>query len=218
MFGFSLDKNTPLSSAPFTQQAASYRKLRGLKYNENRQRISTCMFEGINTTGLPLFPNLTWIWFLLPEHHNLVNIDIDLVSSPRTSQSYQCSNSMPSPTTDVASNPWQSSQLAHPSYFNNPACRHFIPVRILTPSPLPQGVAGGVENHPLFRLSPPPLPPHINAHALLHTLHTFYLPLPLHLPHDPPYFCAIMNSLSIKNRYKFFGAGRLSAVELVLTT
>ena len=24
-----------------------------------------------------------------------------------------------------------------------------------------------------------------------------FLPLPLALPHDPPYFCAIMNSLSI---------------------
>ena len=42
-----------------------------------------------------------------------------MVSSPRTSQSSQYSNSMRSPTTDVASN--QSSQLAHPSYFSNPA-------------------------------------------------------------------------------------------------
>ena len=33
----------------------------------------------------------------------------------------------------------------------------------------------------------------------IHTLHTFYLPLPLPPPHEPPYFCAIMNSLSIKN-------------------
>ena len=47
------------------------------------------------------------------------NFDIDLVSSPRTSQSSQFSDSMPSPTTGVASN--QSSQLAHPSYFSNPA-------------------------------------------------------------------------------------------------
>ena len=56
----------------------------------------------------------------------------------------------------------------------------------------------GVENHPLLRLSPPPLLPHINAHALIHTLHTFYLPLQLPPPHDPPYFCAFMNSRSIK--------------------
>ena len=31
-------------------------------------------------------------------------------------------------------------------------------------------------------------------------LHTFYLPLPLPPPHDLPYFCAIMNSPSIKTR------------------
>ena len=68
-----------------------------------------------------------------------------------------------------------------------------------TNSPLPQGVAGGVGNHLLLRLSPQPLLPHINAHALIHTLHTSYLPLPLPPPHDQPYFCALMNSLSIKN-------------------
>ena len=93
MFGFSLDENTPQSSAPSTQQAANYRKLRGQKHNENHQRILTYIFEGIttvkllvsvellstwlvsystpnglssfNTTGLPLFPK----------------IDLDLVSS-----------------------------------------------------------------------------------------------------------------------------------------
>ena len=65
---------------------------------------------------------------------------------------------------------------------------------------LPQGVAGGFENHLLLRLSPPPLLPHINAHALIHTLHTSYLPLPLPPPHDLPYFCALMNSLSIKKK------------------
>ena len=83
IFGFSLDKNTPQSSAPSTQQAANYRKLLGQKYNDNRQRISTCIFEGIttriygitfnltcsrqytkwlssfDTIGLPLFPILT---------------------------------------------------------------------------------------------------------------------------------------------------------------
>ena len=129
---------------------------------------------------------------------------MDLVSSPRTSQSSQLSNSMPSPTTNVASN--QSSQLAHPPCSRNPALmgdstatsRHLI--WILTPSPLPQGVTGGVKNHPLLRLSPPPLPPQINAHTLIHTPHTLYLPLPLPPPRDQPYFCqcAKMNSLSIK--------------------
>ena len=74
-------------------------------------------------------------------------------------------------------------------------CSHFM--QILTPSPLPQGVAGGVENHPLLSLSPPPLPPHINADTLMHTLHTFYLHWRWPPPHDPPCFCAIMNSLSM---------------------
>ena len=37
-------------------------------------------------------------------------------------------------------------------------------------------VRGGDENHPLLRHSPPPLPPFINAHTLVHTLHIFYLP------------------------------------------
>ena len=96
MFGFSLVENTPKSSAPSTQQAANYHELRGQKYNKNHQRVLTHIFEGIttlslellstwpvphrtpnglnsiDTTGLPLFLNLTWIWFLLPEHHNLL--------------------------------------------------------------------------------------------------------------------------------------------------
>ena len=46
----------------------------------------------------------------------------------------------------------------------------------------PQGVEGGVKNHPPLRLFPPPLPLHINAPALIHALHIFYLPLPLPLP------------------------------------
>ena len=37
-----------------------------------------------------------------------------------------------------------------------------------------QGVTGGVENHPLLRLSPPPLPPHINAHTL--TIYPYHRP------------------------------------------
>ena len=48
MFGFSLNENTPQSPAQSAQQAANYRKLRGQRYNENRQRILTCIF-GITT-------------------------------------------------------------------------------------------------------------------------------------------------------------------------
>ena len=101
---------------------------------------------------------------------------------------------MPSPTTDVASN--QRSQLAHPSYFSNPAPMklalpwlHLDTISLPTPTRFRRR-----------RREPSPSPPaHINAHALRHTLHTFYLPLPLppHT-HDPPYFYAIMSSLSFK--------------------
>ena len=78
-------------------------------------------------------------------------------------------------------------------------CNHFI--WILTPFPLPQGVAGGIKNHPLLCLSPLHLRTHINTHALIHTLHTFYLPL--QLPPHRPYFSAIMNSLLIGQNTKF---------------
>ena len=96
---------------------------------------------------------------------------------------------MRSPTTDVAST--QSSELAHPSYFSNPALlddNNLPSLHVDSDNSLQTPTRGSVENHPL---------PHINAQALIHTLHTFYLPLPLPPPHDPPYFCALMNSLSI---------------------
>ena len=54
------------------------------------------------------------------------------------------------------------------------------------------------EPSPSPPLSPASSTP-INAHALIHTLHTSYLPLPLPPPHDQPYFCALMNSLSIRD-------------------
>ena len=58
--------------------------------------------------------------FLRPSPYgHLHKFDMDLVASPRTSQSSQSSNSMHSPTIYVASN--QSSQLEHSSYFSNPA-------------------------------------------------------------------------------------------------
>ena len=97
----------------------------------------------------------------------------------------------------------QSSELAQPSYFSNPALMddNNLPSLNVDTNSLPTPTRGrGVENHPLLRLSPPPLLPHINAHALIHTLHTSYLPLPLPPPHDQPYFCALMNSLSIQKK------------------
>ena len=117
MFGFSLDENVPsVFGNPATcQQAANYRILWGQKYNENHQRILTCIFEGMisngqssfNTTWLPL----SWIWILLLEHQNRY--------TPRTSQPFQFSNSMPSPTTHAT--PIQFSQLEQPSCSSNPS-------------------------------------------------------------------------------------------------
>ena len=96
-------------------KAANYRKLWSQKYNENHQRILTCIFEGMisngqssfNTTCLPLL----WIWILLLEHQNRY--------APRTSQPFQFSNSMPSPTTHAT--PIQFSQLEQPSCSSNPS-------------------------------------------------------------------------------------------------
>ena len=178
MFRFSLDEmgwneNTPWSSAPSTHQAANYRKtlrpkIRKLSKNFDMYlRRHNHSIYGISHNWSPIIPRF----------------DLDVVYSLRTSQSSQVSNWMPSPKTDVASN--QSSQLAQPSYFSNPALMdssNLPSLHLDTNSPLPQGVAGGVKNHPLLRLSPPPLPPHINAHALIYMLQTFYLPLPLHPP------------------------------------
>ena len=127
MFGFSLVENTPQSSAPSTQHAANYRKLRGQKYNENRQKKLTYIFEGLTTRIYGITFNLTCSpqytkWFEQLRHNwspIIPKFDMILVSSPRTSQSSQFSDLMRSPTTDVASD--QSSQLAHSSYFSNPA-------------------------------------------------------------------------------------------------
>ena len=109
MFGFSLDENTSQSSAPSTQQAANYRKLQGQKYNENCQRILTCIFKGITTClyGItfnltcsprytkwfeqlrhnwsPIVPKFDLIWFkfLLPERHKLLNSAIQCAAPPQ---------------------------------------------------------------------------------------------------------------------------------------
>ena len=111
MFGFSLDENTPQSSAQSTQQEANYRTLQGQKYDENSQRILTCIFKGITTRVYGITFNLTCSpqynkWFeanFEQLRHNwspiIPKYDMDLVSSPRTSQSSQFSNSMRSPTT-----------------------------------------------------------------------------------------------------------------------
>ena len=150
----------------------------------------TSIFKGITTRIYGIIISLTcsplYIKWFEQLGHNwspiITKIDMmDLVSSHRTPQSSQFSNSMPSPTTSVASN--QSSQLEHSSDFSNPSLKmkeassHFI--IILSPSPHLQGL-GGVENHPLLSLSPQPLPPHIKAHSYIRFTAPIYpCPCPL---------------------------------------
>ena len=106
-------------SAPTTQQETNYHKLCGQKHNEDSQ-ILTCHLEGINTCIYRITCNLTCSpqhtkWFeQLP--HNwppiIPKFDMDLVFSPRKSQSPEFSNSMPSPTTHATSD-WISQLAIH---------------------------------------------------------------------------------------------------------
>ena len=196
MFGFSLDENTPQSPAPSTQQAANYLKLRGQKYIENSQRILTCISEGITTSIYGITFNLTCSpqytnWFeqlhqnwspIIPN----LKFDMDLVSSPRTSQSSQFSNSMPSPTTDAASNQnladtpillqesstnvRQQAAITSSGYLLPPRSHNglqevlrtipfsFSPPRLFHPTSMPMHSYFTLSIYP-YHCHPPPLPP-----------------------------------------------------------
>jgi hypothetical protein len=62
-FGFPIEGNAPTNlsncSPPSTQQTIDYRRLRGLKYHENRLRLLTCVYECITTRILGQTFNLT---------------------------------------------------------------------------------------------------------------------------------------------------------------
>ena len=68
-FGFSIDSpaNVALAqcSPPSTQQENDYRRLRGLKYHENRLRLLICVFEGVTTRIIGQTFNLT----CSPDYH-----------------------------------------------------------------------------------------------------------------------------------------------------
>ena len=127
----------------------------------------------------------------------LPQFDMDLGFSPRKSQSSQFSNSMPSPTATIAST--KSSQLAHPSYFSNPVLMddsnlpslHLDTNPPLTPT---RGRRRRREPFPSQSFSPAPSTPHQRPRT--HTYASHFLFTLTH-PHDLPFFCAIMNSLSI---------------------
>jgi hypothetical protein len=62
-FGLAIDSPANVASAqcspPSTQQENDYRRLRGLKYHENRLRLLTCVFEGVTTRIIGQTFNLT---------------------------------------------------------------------------------------------------------------------------------------------------------------
>ena len=157
-----------------------------------------------NYLQLDLLPT----WFEQLQHNWSLKFDLHLVSSPRTSQSSQFSDLMPSSTIHLASPSQkasnQRSQLEHPSYFSNPSPmdeRNKLSLYLDTFS-LPTPTKGrwrqwrGIKKHPLLHHSPQPLPPHINTHPLIHMLHIFYQPLPLP-PLSWPSLLLCINEVSI---------------------
>jgi hypothetical protein len=114
-FGFTIDPPAQdlmsQSSPPSTQQEDDYRRLRGLKYHENRLRLLTCVFEGITTRIIGQTFNLT----CSPEYHRwlettrhnwlpmLPTYDFasqDQISSQNSSQS--TSQSRPTTSSDMS--------------------------------------------------------------------------------------------------------------------
>ena len=91
------------------------------------------------TTSISLFPNLIWIWFLLPEHHNvLIKKSMPILQPMQLLTKFLSWNNHSVP---AIHHKWTKAM-----------CRHFI--CMLTHCVQIQGVAGGVENHPLLRLLP----------------------------------------------------------------
>ena len=52
---------------------SSTTSIHAITFNLNCSLQYNNVSGSLNPIGLPLCPNLIWIWFLLPEHHNLVN-------------------------------------------------------------------------------------------------------------------------------------------------
>ena len=152
-----------------------------------------------NYFQLDLFPTVhQMVWAASTQLVSITpKFDLDLVSSPRTSQSSQFSNSMRNPTTDVA----QSSQLAHPSYFSNPALMDGSNLQSLhvntnsLPTPT-KGLRGRREPSPSPPLSPASSTPHQRPHT-----HTYGFILSIYPYHCPTLFlCNIEFSINLKKK------------------
>ena len=153
-------------------------------------------------------------------------VDMELIFSPRTSQLSLFRISLPSPTIHTSSHqishleqpssPSNQSQmdennlpLPHMDDDSSHLQRTAIGVEIYTLLQLFTPASSAPHQRPRIHTyashflsahsscSPQPLLLRINAPESIHTLHIFYLPLPLPFPHYPPYFCALMNSLSM---------------------
>ena len=138
------------------------------------------------TFNLTCYPQYTkWFEQLQNDWSPIIpKFDMDMVSFPRTSQSSQFSNSMPNTTTDVAN---QSSQLAHPSYFRNPALMDDsnLPSLHLDTNSLPNPSRGRRrrrEQSPSPPLSPASSTPHQRPRT--HT-YAFYFLSTLTIPPPP---------------------------------
>ena len=128
--------------------------------------------------------------------------DLDLVSSPRTSQPSQFSNSMRSPFTDVAST--QSSELAQPSYFSNPALMddNNLPSLNVDTNSLPTPTRGR-----RWRREPSPSPPLSPASSIPHQRprnHTYashFLSTLTIAPSPWPALLVCINEFSINQKF-----------------
>ena len=177
-----------LTLSPLTQQASDYCKLWGQKYNEHCQSILTCTFKGITTSiyELDLFPTVhQMVWAALTQ---LVSHYFQIW--PRSGFFSQNSNSMPSPTTNIASK--QSSHLEHLSYFSNPLLMDESNLQSLhldtncLPTPTWSCKRQGEPSSSL-PLSPASSIPHQCPHSHTYASH-FLSTLTIAPPHYPPYF------------------------------
>ena len=127
-----------------------------------RRHYSSQLWITFNLTCSPQYTK----WFEQSRHnwsHIIAKFDMDLVPSPRTSQSSQFSNSMPSPTTHATS--YDVSQLEQPCCFSNPSQldRNNLSLRLVTDSlliltrisssPSPLSLASSTPHRPLFTFS-----------------------------------------------------------------